>query len=69
MDNKLHEILACPLCKGKLQYLTQQQELLCRAERIAFPINDGIPVMLESEARLLTAEDLAKIPAPNKQSS
>jgi uncharacterized protein YbaR (Trm112 family) len=57
MDNKLLEILVCPLCKGKLYYDKAAQELLCRVDRLAFPIRDGIPVMLEQEARELPADE------------
>jgi len=51
MDPKLLEILVCPLCKGPL--VRQKDELICKADRLAFPIRDGIPVMLEEEARRL----------------
>lgn len=51
MDNKLLEILVCPLCKGPLVYRKEARELVCNADALAFPIRDGIPVMLESEAR------------------
>jgi tetraacyldisaccharide 4'-kinase len=57
MDAKLLEILVCPLCKGPLQYERAAQELICRAERLAFPIRDDIPVMLEEEARQLASDD------------
>ncbi len=57
MDKKLLDILVCPICKGKLVYLKQAQELVCRADRLAFPIRDGIPVMLEDEARSLAADE------------
>lgn len=57
MDNKLLDILACPVCKGKLQYNKEQQELICRADRLAYQIKEGIPVMLEEEARQLEAEE------------
>ena len=57
MDNKLLDILACPVCKGKLLYNKDQQELICRADRLAYPIKEGIPVMLEEEARQLEAEE------------
>ena len=57
MDSKLLDILACPLCKGPLQYAKQQQLLICRADRLAYPIRDGIPVMLEDEARALEPLD------------
>ncbi|MEW5893300.1 MAG: Trm112 family protein [Pseudomonadota bacterium] len=53
MDPKLLDILVCPLCKGPLVYLKEAQELVCKADRLAFPIRDGIPVMLEDEARRL----------------
>ena len=53
MDPKLLEILVCPLCKGPLVHLKDRQELVCKADRLAFPIRDGIPVMLEDEARRL----------------
>ncbi len=58
MDKKLLEILACPLCKSPLIYKQQQQELLCKADRLAFPVRDGIPVMLENEARELSNEEI-----------
>lgn len=50
------EILVCPLCKGPLDYLKDSQELVCKADRLAFPIRDDIPVMLDDEARTLSAE-------------
>ncbi|MCL1825356.1 MAG: Trm112 family protein [Betaproteobacteria bacterium] len=58
MDAKLLEILVCPLCKGPLDYLKENQELVCKPDRLAFPIRDGIPVMLEEEARALSAEEV-----------
>ena len=57
MDSKLFEILVCPLCKGPLIYEKVHQELICKADRLAFPIRDGIPVMLEEEARALEATE------------
>jgi uncharacterized protein len=57
MDTRLLDILACPLCKGPLQYAKQEQALVCRADQLAFPIRDGIPVMLEDEARRLSPQD------------
>ena len=51
MDGKLLDILACPLCKGPLVYKKAEAELLCKPCRLGFPIKDGIPVMLEDEAR------------------
>lgn len=53
MDHRLLDILVCPLCKGPLEHEKVAQELICRADRLAFPIRDDIPVMLESEARCL----------------
>lgn len=57
MDNKLLAILACPICKGKIHFDQQAQELICFADALAFPIRDEIPVMLESEARTLSVEE------------
>ncbi|MCX7154256.1 MAG: Trm112 family protein [Betaproteobacteria bacterium] len=53
MDARLLEILVCPLCKGPLVLRKAEQELVCKADRLAFGIRDGIPVMLEDEARKL----------------
>jgi len=53
MDKKLLDILVCPICKGSLIYNKDQQELICKRDRLAFPIRDDIPVMLEDEARTL----------------
>jgi uncharacterized protein YbaR (Trm112 family) len=55
VDKRLLDILVCPLCKGPLQYDRPAQELICRPDRLAFPIRDGIPVMLEQQARPLPA--------------
>ena len=57
MDSKLLDILVCPLCKGPLLYRKSRQELICKAARLAFPIKDGIPVMLEDDARKLPPEE------------
>ncbi len=57
MDAKLLDILVCPLCKGPLLYKKTENELICKADRLAFLIKDGIPVMLEDEARKLPAEE------------
>ncbi|MFI4968297.1 MAG: Trm112 family protein [Gammaproteobacteria bacterium] len=59
MDPKLLEILVCPLCKGPLLYRKAEGELLCKADKLAYPIRDGIPVMLEEEARELKAGEEA----------
>ncbi|MHB8666263.1 MAG: Trm112 family protein [Burkholderiales bacterium] len=53
MDSRLLDILVCPICKGPLLYRKAEQELICKADRLAFLIRDGIPVMLEDEARKL----------------
>jgi uncharacterized protein len=57
VDRKLLEILACPVCKGPLVYREKAAELICKADRLAYPIRDDIPVMLEEEARKLDAEE------------
>ncbi|MGX2040084.1 Trm112 family protein [Methylocaldum sp. MU1018] len=57
MDRKLLEILVCPVCKGELIFKKEQQELICKADRLAYPIRDDIPVMLESEARRISLEE------------
>jgi len=61
MDTKLLEILVCPLCKSPLVYRKAAQELVCKADRLAYKIADDIPVMLVDEARKLTAEEVEKI--------
>ncbi|MDC9729211.1 MAG: Trm112 family protein [Methyloprofundus sp.] len=61
MDSKLLEILACPICNSTLVHDKAAQELLCKADRLAFPVRDGIPVMLEVEARALNAEEVDKL--------
>jgi len=53
MDARLLDILVCPICKGPLVYRKAQSELICKADRLGFPIRDDIPVMLEDEARKL----------------
>jgi uncharacterized protein len=57
MDKKLLDILACPLCKSSLLYDKDKQELICKADNLAFPIRDDIPVMLEDDARQLSFEE------------
>ena len=57
MDTKLLDILACPVCKGPLSYAKSQQQLICRSDRLAYPIRDDIPIMLEEEARQLQPDD------------
>lgn len=57
MDPKLLDILACPLCKGPLKLADDKSELICKADALAFPVRDGIPVMLENEARSLNVDE------------
>lgn len=57
MDSTLLDILVCPICKSSLIYRKTSGELICKADRLAFPLRDGIPVMLESEARRLDKEE------------
>lgn len=57
MDRKLLDILVCPICKGPLVYKKEAQELICKADRLAYPIRDDIPVMLEEEARKMPADE------------
>jgi uncharacterized protein YbaR (Trm112 family) len=66
MDTRLLEMLVCPICKGPLEHLRQgsNRELVCHADRLAFPVRDGIPVMLENEARAIEpAMEAAQTPA------
>ncbi|MCU0943598.1 MAG: Trm112 family protein [Hydrogenophaga sp.] len=64
MDSKLLELLVCPVTKGPLTYHREAQELRSRSARLAYPIRDGIPVLLEHEARPLTEEEAARPPKP-----
>jgi uncharacterized protein YbaR (Trm112 family) len=57
MDTRLLDILVCPICKGPLKHFRSEQVLVCRMDRLAYPIRDGVPVMLEEEARQLSADD------------
>lgn len=57
MDKKLLEILACPVCKGPLLYKKEAQELICKVDRLAFRIENDIPVMLADEARSIPPEE------------
>ena len=62
MDTKLLELLVCPVTKGPLIYDRERQELMSRSARLAYPVRDGIPVMLEAEARTLSDEELEALP-------
>jgi len=57
MDTRLLEVLACPSCKGPLVHVRASKVLVCRADRLAYPIRDGIPILLEEEAASLQADD------------
>lgn len=57
IDNKLLSILACPVCKGELDYQKERDELWCRADALAFSVKDDIPVMLENQARTLSVDE------------
>ena len=57
MDKKLLDILACPNCKGPLLYKKEEKELICKGDRLAYPIRDDIPVMLIDEAREMPADE------------
>ncbi len=63
MDKKLLELLVCPLTKGPLIYDRDKHELISKSARLAYPIRDGIPVMLEDEARELSDQEVADLPA------
>ena len=62
MDTRLLELLVCPVTKGPLDHDREKHELISRSARLAYPIRDGIPVMLESEARALSDEELDALP-------
>ena len=57
MDDRLLDILACPVCKGPLKHQREASVLVCRAERLAFEIKEGVPMMLEEDARQLRHDD------------
>ena len=62
MDPKLLELLVCPVTKGSLDYDRDRQELLSRSARLAYPVRDGIPILLEEEARTLSDDELERLP-------
>ncbi len=61
LDKRLLELLVCPVTKGPLVWKPEQQELWCRASRLAYPVRDGVPVMLEEEARTLSDAELDQL--------
>jgi uncharacterized protein YbaR (Trm112 family) len=62
MDARLLQLLVCPVTKGPLDYDREKSELISRSARLAYPVRDGIPVMLESEARAVSPEEIAAMP-------
>ena len=58
MDTKLLELIVCPVTKGRLEFDREKQELISRSARLAYPVRDGIPILLESEARTLSDAEL-----------
>ncbi|ACV33740.1 Trm112 family protein [Accumulibacter sp.] len=58
MDARLLDILVCPICKANLEYRKVEAELVCKPCRLAFPVRDGIPIMLQDEARPLAADEI-----------
>ncbi len=65
MDRRLLDLLVCPLCKGSLELRRLPEELVCPADRLAFPVRDGIAVMLEGEARSIGDDDEPRGPTPD----
>ena len=61
LDKKLLEILACPICKGELHYDKNANELVCAVDKLAFPIRDGVPIMLTAEARAMSSDELESL--------
>lgn len=60
MDERLLEILVCPVCKGPLRWQRDASELVCRADRLAFPVREGVPVMIEEDARQVPVQELER---------
>ena len=58
LDKRLLDVLACPVCKGPLEYRRAEDLLVCRFDRLGYPVRDGIPIMLEEEAQRLSSEQL-----------
>jgi len=63
MDKKLLEVLACPVSHAGLEYDAEKNELICRVSKLAYPVREGIPVLLETEARELSSDDMAALKA------
>ena len=63
MDPKLLELLVCPVTKGHLDYDRERQELVSRSARLAYPMRDGIPILLEEQARTLSDDEIDQLPA------
>ncbi len=61
MDKKLLDILVCPICKGPLHYKKEAKELICKFDRLAYPIREGIPIMLENDARQMNNEEIESL--------
>jgi uncharacterized protein YbaR (Trm112 family) len=61
MDTRLLELLVCPVTKGPLEYDRHRQELSSRSARLAYPVRDGLPVMIEAQARVLTDEEIERL--------
>ncbi|MCR3756102.1 MAG: hypothetical protein HNEKOMLI_00887 [Sodalis sp. Psp] len=57
MDLRLLKIIACPVCNGKLYYNKERQELICKSDTLAYPLRNGIPVLLKNEARAITLDE------------
>ena len=62
MDKKLLELIVCPVTKGPLEWNAERSELLSRSARLAYPVRDGIPILLEAQARTLSDEELESLP-------
>jgi uncharacterized protein YbaR (Trm112 family) len=62
MDSKLLELLVCPVTKGPLDWNKERQEFLSRSARLAYPVRNGIPILLENEARVVSDEELEALP-------
>ncbi|MDN7127122.1 Trm112 family protein [Pseudidiomarina terrestris] len=62
LDERTLALLVCPVCKGRLVWLAQSKELVCRGDRMAFPVRDEIPILMTSAARTLSTQDLEQMP-------